>query len=350
MKKSNNGGQIKFRKRSCCWDRDNPHQSNSQFSRYLVRFQILNRIIAEFHWFILFQVLFQQSSATAASRYVAPYVAAAPALPNPTLSVVAPVYSAPVPIAGVYSLPQYHQTLTPVALESVKAAIANSEIEHGRILLLQGGQKAEGKIFLLVWLACLHSSNDYRLFCGDLGNEVNHDVLSKAFSQFPSFNMARRFCLKSRVVNVLCFSRMLVDPRSLLSGFIGIFKSSLQLVNQDSLSRGKISSVLLLFQNSNESKSEAPNQHAAGADFFIDDHVVRDKRTGKTEGYGFVSFPNPSDLASALKEMNGKYVGNRPIKLCKSKWNERTDFEALEKQKKQAQKKLKLSRKGVLHK
>ncbi|KAI4350104.1 hypothetical protein L6164_010624 [Bauhinia variegata] len=162
--------------------------------------------------------------------------------------------------------------------------------------------------------------------------------------------MARRFCLKSRVVNVLCFSRMLVDPRSLLSGFIGIFKSSLQLVNQDSLSRGKISSVLLLFQNSNESKSEAPNQHAAGADFFIDDHVVRDKRTGKTEGYGFVSFPNPSDLASALKEMNGKYVGNRPIKLCKSKWNERTDFEALEKQKKQAQKKLKLSRKGVLHK
>lgn len=29
----------------------------------------------------------------------------------------------------------------------------------------------------------------------------------------------------------------------------------------------------------------------------------------------------------------GKYVGNRPIKLRKSKWQERTDFEALEKQK-----------------
>ncbi|QHN82040.1 RNA-binding protein [Arachis hypogaea] len=33
--------------------------------------------------------------------------------------------------------------------------------------------------------------NDHRLFCGDLGNEVNDDVLSKAFTRFPSFNMAR---------------------------------------------------------------------------------------------------------------------------------------------------------------
>lgn len=34
-------------------------------------------------------------------------------------------------------------------------------------------------------------ADDYRLFCGDLGNEVNDDVLSKAFSRFPTFNMAR---------------------------------------------------------------------------------------------------------------------------------------------------------------
>nr|GLL17219.1 RNA-binding protein 42-like isoform X1 [Ipomoea trifida] len=32
----------------------------------------------------------------------------------------------------------------------------------------------------------------HRLFCGDdLGNEVKDDVLSKAFSRFPSFNMVR---------------------------------------------------------------------------------------------------------------------------------------------------------------
>ncbi|PHU17028.1 RNA-binding protein 42 [Capsicum chinense] len=29
------------------------------------------------------------------------------------------------------------------------------------------------------------------LFCGNLGNEVNEDVLSKALSRFPSFNMAK---------------------------------------------------------------------------------------------------------------------------------------------------------------
>jgi len=36
--------------------------------------------------------------------------------------------------------------------------------------------------------------------------------------------------------------------------------------------------------------------------------VVRDKRTGKTKGYGFVSFSNPTDLAAAIKEMNGLYL------------------------------------------
>ncbi|CDP20223.1 unnamed protein product [Coffea canephora] len=39
--------------------------------------------------------------------------------------------------------------------------------------------------------------NDSGLFCGDLGNEVNDDVLSKAFSRFPSFNMARVSYLNS---------------------------------------------------------------------------------------------------------------------------------------------------------
>ena len=38
-------------------------------------------------------------------------------------------------------------------------------------------------------------SDDYRLFCGDLGNEVNDDVLSKAFARFPTFNMAKVKCV-----------------------------------------------------------------------------------------------------------------------------------------------------------
>jgi len=34
-------------------------------------------------------------------------------------------------------------------------------------------------------------ADDHRLFCGDLGNEVNDEVLTKAFLRFISFNMAR---------------------------------------------------------------------------------------------------------------------------------------------------------------
>jgi len=83
---------------------------------------------------------------------------------------------------------------------------------------------------------------DFRIFCGDLGNEVNDNTLAKVFMHYPSFTKAK---------------------------------------------------------------------------------VIRDKRTQKTKGFGFVSFLDPFDCAQALKEMNGKYVGNRPIKLRKSQWGKR---------------------------
>ncbi len=51
--------------------------------------------------------------------------------------------------------------------------------------------------------------------------------------------------------------------------------------------------------------------------------VVRDKRSNRTKGYGFVSFSHVDDFVKAMREMNGKYVGTRPIKLKKSNWQER---------------------------
>ena len=48
--------------------------------------------------------------------------------------------------------------------------------------------------------------------------------------------------------------------------------------------------------------------------------VVRDKKTLKSKGFGFVSILNVDDYVRAMREMNGKYVGNRPIKLTKSAW------------------------------
>lgn len=51
--------------------------------------------------------------------------------------------------------------------------------------------------------------------------------------------------------------------------------------------------------------------------------IVKDKKAGKCRGYGFVSFSLGEDMVAALKEMNGKYVGSRPVKLKKSNWHKR---------------------------
>jgi hypothetical protein len=46
--------------------------------------------------------------------------------------------------------------------------------------------------------------------------------------------------------------------------------------------------------------------------------VIRDKRTSKSKGYGFVSFSNADDFFSAAKEMNGKYIQSHPVVVRKA--------------------------------
>ncbi|MPC49232.1 RNA-binding protein 42 [Portunus trituberculatus] len=67
--------------------------------------------------------------------------------------------------------------------------------------------------------------DDFRIFCGDLGNDVTDELLTRYFSHFASFAKAK---------------------------------------------------------------------------------VVRDKRTNKSKGYGFISFSDPQDYIRAMKEMNGE--------------------------------------------
>ncbi|PAV80205.1 hypothetical protein WR25_20083 [Diploscapter pachys] len=98
--------------------------------------------------------------------------------------------------------------------------------------------------------------NDFRIFCGDLGNEVSDELLGKAFRKYPSFQKAK---------------------------------------------------------------------------------VIRDSRTNKSKGYGFVSFRESDDYVRAIREMDGKYVGNRPIKLRKSNWKDR-NFEVIKKKQKDKKK------------
>ena len=65
--------------------------------------------------------------------------------------------------------------------------------------------------------------------------------------------------------------------------------------------------------------------------------VVRTKWDNKSKGYGFVSFLDPLDCAKALREKNGKWLGQRPMKISKSQWNKRnlSTVKAKEKNKKE---------------
>ncbi|SPQ18828.1 7014aee7-150a-4031-9576-535d1e4b7f01 [Thermothielavioides terrestris] len=47
--------------------------------------------------------------------------------------------------------------------------------------------------------------------------------------------------------------------------------------------------------------------------------VIRDKRTNKSKGFGFVSFSDPEDFFQAAKEMNGKYIQSHPVVVHKAK-------------------------------
>ena len=55
--------------------------------------------------------------------------------------------------------------------------------------------------------------------------------------------------------------------------------------------------------------------------------VVRDKRTTKSKGFGFVSFADADEYFQAAKEMNNKYIGSHPVLIRRSQ----TDIKAIAK-------------------
>jgi RNA recognition motif-containing protein len=48
---------------------------------------------------------------------------------------------------------------------------------------------------------------------------------------------------------------------------------------------------------------------------YVQARVIKNRLTHKSMGYGFVSFKDPWDMTKALREMQGKYIGNRPVKV-----------------------------------
>ena len=104
----------------------------------------------------------------------------------------------------------------------------------------KGGQQVWVDETLEEW-----AENDYRIFCGNMGNEVTDEVLANAFKKYASFAKAK---------------------------------------------------------------------------------VIRDKKTMKSKGFGFVSLLKVDDYIKAMREMQGKYVGNRPITLKRSDWQKKGVF------------------------
>ena len=56
---------------------------------------------------------------------------------------------------------------------------------------------------------------------------------------------------------------------------------------------------------------------------FLKAKVVRGRMNSRTKGYGFISFKDSRDYIKAFKEMNGRYIGKKPIVLKVSDWKKR---------------------------
>lgn len=117
----------------------------------------------------------------------------------------------------------------PIAEAAIQAAKASSALQNFQINERRKRDKktvraAGGSVWedpsLADW-----PDDDFRIFCGDLGNDVNDELLTRTFNKFASFQRAK---------------------------------------------------------------------------------VIRDKRTGKSKGFGFVSFKEPQDFIRAMKEMDGE--------------------------------------------
>ncbi|KAA6420962.1 hypothetical protein WJX79_005041 [Trebouxia sp. C0005] len=168
----------------------------------------------------------------------------------PPAAAAAPYYAAPAyqPQMHVNPMPPVQQPNQSAAqaamMASIKADVENQgkvgkpKIDKSKAVPRAAAGQKWYDATLSEW-----AENDFRIFVGDMGNEVNDDILTKAFTKYATFQRAK---------------------------------------------------------------------------------IVRDKHSNKSKGYGFVSFSDAVEGAKALREMNGKYIGNRPCKLRKSSWEERT--------------------------
>ena len=49
--------------------------------------------------------------------------------------------------------------------------------------------------------------------------------------------------------------------------------------------------------------------------------IVRDKRTGKSKGFGFLDMPNKKEAMEAIKTLDGKAIANRNLRVLRAHTN-----------------------------
>ncbi|CBK19792.2 uncharacterized protein [Blastocystis hominis] len=63
--------------------------------------------------------------------------------------------------------------------------------------------------------------------------------------------------------------------------------------------------------------------------------VVESKVHKGSAGYGFVAFSNALEGVKAMKEMNGKLCGSRPMKIQRSEWMKKEESYVRKKERKE---------------
>lgn len=49
--------------------------------------------------------------------------------------------------------------------------------------------------------------------------------------------------------------------------------------------------------------------------------IIRDKKTGKSKGFGFLDMPNKKEAMEAIKTLDGKTVGGRNLRVIRAHTN-----------------------------
>lgn len=136
--------------------------------------------------------------------------------------------------------------------------------------------------------------NDYRIFVGDIAKEVSTEMLAKQFQHYASYAKAK-----------VCFSFVcaVTFDRSAVT-----FVCAVTLVFSYVL--GLYLRILCGF-----SILSCDPQITLSPPLYP--QVIRTKAENKARGFGFVSFLDPMDCAKAIREMNGKYLASRCVRvLC----------------------------------